>query len=398
MFQANTLTISRPPQDNELERHVKTLIVRDLFHLNWDLRQNGHTLTVTPPSEYSKDIIRESMAFKRIASIRKSQAWIDKHVHVLRENLASGAQALSSPIKARIDVCVTQKQHDLFRLCRYYWSSPYSDYVGRRIKLLIRDTALPHCPLIGIAALGSPIIHIPERDNWVGWDKKIRTRHLNLCMDAYVLGALPPYNTLLGGKLIAYLLASNEVRKIYKNKYKNYISEINGTKSSELVCLFTTSLYGKSSQYNRVNIDSKPLYIEIGKTKGFGSLHLSDETFLSMQELLKQKDIRITNKFGDGPNWRMRLIRTACDCIGIDADILLCHSFKRNIYAVPLANNFREILSGSQRKPSYYNYPQKFLEDYWNNRWLTKRKLFLKESGRVNEVLSFEPQLFNVYD
>jgi len=41
---------------------------------------------------------------------------------------------------------------------------------------------------------------IPARDTWIGWDRKARTRNLVYTMDAYVLGALPPYNHILGGK------------------------------------------------------------------------------------------------------------------------------------------------------------------------------------------------------
>lgn len=62
-------------------------------------------------------------------------------------------------------------------------------------------------------------------------------------MDAYVIGALPPYNYLLGGKLISYILASDEVREVFSRKYGK-------TKYDQLAAIFTTSLYGKSSQYN----------------------------------------------------------------------------------------------------------------------------------------------------
>ena len=72
---------------------------------------------------------------------------------------------------------------------------------------------MPNQPVIGIAAIGSPIIHIPERDDFIGWDKETRTKNLIYTMDAYVIGAVPPYNYLLGGKLIAYLLTSKGIQK-----------------------------------------------------------------------------------------------------------------------------------------------------------------------------------------
>ncbi len=38
-------------------------------------------------------------------------------------------------------------------------------------------------------------------------------------MDAYVLGAVPPYSLLIGGKLIAALMGSQEVQDAYDRKY-----------------------------------------------------------------------------------------------------------------------------------------------------------------------------------
>lgn len=390
------LAIQTSSIDSNIYQRVKSLIVRDLFNLNWDLQQRDKTLIIAPPKEYSKEIVMKSMEYKRREIFASAQSWIEKNRKLLHNNLATGSQAFNSQIIPTIEVCTSQKQHDIFRMCRYYWSSPYSDYVGRRIKLLIRDDALANRPIIGIAALGSPIIHIPERDDWVGWNKETRTNNLILCMDAYVLGAMPPYNMLLGGKLIAYMLASNEIRQLYKRKYDGRLTSISSRMSSDLVCLFTTSLYGRSSQYNRISYDNKYLYNEIGKTKGFGSLHLTDETFSAMQELLRGAGLIITNRFGDGPNWRMRVIRTACDYIGIDADTLLRHSFRRNIYATPLAENYRDILLGNETVPTYYDYPVDSLVNYWKERWLYKRKIYLRESNRLNEILSFHPQSFSI--
>src|SRR5207244_10661845 len=187
---------------------------------------------------------------------------------------------------------------------------------------------LPQKPLIGIAAVGSSIVHIPERDSWVKWDTKARTKNLVYTMDAYVLGALPPYNHLLGGKLISYLMASKEVRKIFEEKYKGKITNISQRTANRLACIFTTSLYGKRSQYNRVKYDGDLVYIPIGHTRGYGTLHLADETFDAMRDLLKSEDILVTNRFGDGPVWRMRVIRTAADLLKIDSDFLLKHSFQ----------------------------------------------------------------------
>lgn len=354
---------------NSLEEKVNTLILRDLHRLGWNITypdSQENLIEVSPPESYDKLIIQKSMGFKRQEIIHQHQKWIDSKIDYARANLANGFDALYSTIKPVIKVCQTQKQHDLFRILRFYWSSPYSEYVGRRIKLIIRDDGLPNSPVIGIAALGSPIIHIPERDNWIGWDRNTRTNNLNYTMDAYVIGALPPYNYLLGGKLISYLLASKEVRNIFEEKYKD-------TKYNKLAGIFTTSLYGKSSQYNRMKFKNKLLYQPIGSTKGYGTLHLTNETFNAMNDYLKENNIFISNKFGSGPSWRMRVIHTAGKLLGFDPNFLLCHSFKRKIYFVSLANNSIGFLNGDTKSLKNHQLSVATLSSYWHKRWLKQR-------------------------
>jgi hypothetical protein len=376
-----------------LEERVILLIIRDLIRLGWNVNFDKEIITVKPPEYYDKETIKKAMSYKRNELINKNRKWIDSHIELAKENLANGWDVWNSEIIPSLEICETKEQFDLFRIYRYYWSSPYSDYVGRRIKIIVRDIALPSKPVIGIIALGSSIIHIPERDQWIGWDKKTRTENLIYTMDAYVLGALPPYSYLLGGKLLSYLLASSELINIYKKKYADQTTIISSRKANDIACIFTTSLYGKSSQYNRIKYDDIKLYKLIGYTKGYGTLHLTDETFSAMSELLRENKILISNKFGDGPSWRMRVIRSAADILGFDSDFLLRHSFKRAIYLTPLATNYLEFLKGKEDKLKYYNFSLNELTEYWRNRWYLKRK----NSENIKDlVLNFNKRNFNI--
>lgn len=377
----------------DYEEKVRLLIFRDLFRLNWTAEFRNDYIQVKPPEFYDKSIIKKAMSIKRQEIIDENNEWIRKHIDIGRKNLSNGLDVLTSKIKPVIEVCTTQKQHDLFRIYRYYWSSPYSEYVGRRIKLIIRDAGLKNRPVIGIAALGSPIIHIPERDEWIGWDKRVRTENLNYAMDAYVIGALPPYNYLLGGKLVAYILASKEIREIYRDKYRDKISIISGEQRNNLVGLFTTGLYGRSSQYNRLKYDSMTLYQKIGQTKGFGTLHLTNETFVAMQEFLTSRGVNIQNTFGAGPSWTMRVINQTGKMLNFDPKFLLNHSFKRDIYFIPFGEKSVEFLRGETKQPIYFNYSKNQLVEHWKRRWFDKRK---ENPIIFNKVLRFEPEEFKV--
>src|SRR5262249_41111946 len=69
---------------------------------------------------------------------------------------------------------------------------------GRRLRYLVWDAN--NDKLIGIMALGDPVFNLKVRDELIGWDIKDRGKRLVNVLDAYVLGAVPPYNMLLGGQ------------------------------------------------------------------------------------------------------------------------------------------------------------------------------------------------------
>jgi hypothetical protein len=197
----------------------------------------------------------------------------------------------------------------------------------------------------------------------------------------------------LGGKLISYILASNEVREIYRKKYQKQVTLTEKRIANKLVGIFTTSLYCNSSQYNRLKFGDELLFKPIGQTKGFGTLHLSEETIQLMIKYLKSIGVGVGHKFGDGPSWVMRVIRSAGDHLGFDSDFLLKHSFRRTIYFVPLAKDYKRFLNNQTKQPNFFNYSKKELVDYWKLRWLRVRKTNI---DIVSKLIDFTPNDFNI--
>ena len=156
----------------------------------------------------------------------------------------------------------------------------------------------------------------------------------------------------------------------------------------------TSSLYGSnSSQYNRLKYKNSLIYKPIGTTSGFGTLHVSNETFLAMRELLISKGLEVSHKFGRGPNWRMRVIRLACDVLNLNPDVILKHSFKRGLFAIPLAVNWKSFLNAKTKKPIYRNLPLKKLVKHWQTRWLTMRK---QNEEVIKRTAEFKPENFEI--
>lgn len=229
--------------------------------------------------------------------------------------------------------------------------------------------------------------------------RMIKAEHVGVDMlDITVCGAIAPYNSLLGGKLVCMLLCSPEITQYYAKRYANQTSIIASAMKGEpvvrkpnLVLLCTTSLYGVgSSQYNRIKIplseigiDSEKniVYKDLGHSFGFGTYHFSRTTVQLGSNLnSRKKDGRHVNSiFGEGVNPLMRKIRESLDFVGLNSDGLLQHGNKRVTYGIELATNFREVLLGRKSKPEYL-IPQKkpmkqtdCIADFWRRRWLLQR-------------------------
>ena len=61
---------------------------------------------------------------------------------------------------------------EIWRYFRHTWTNHYPSTPGRWMAILVRDRARNYHPVIGIGAIGSPIVQIRERDAWIGWHAK----------------------------------------------------------------------------------------------------------------------------------------------------------------------------------------------------------------------------------
>ena len=168
---------------------------------------------------------------------------------------------------------------------------------------------------MGLLGLGDPVYAIKARDDWIGWDTETKAKRLYHVMDAYVLGAVPPYSQLLGGKLVALTTACNEVRRAFKRRYAGHASLISRKKREPHLALVTTvSALGRSSLYNRVKYRDRLVFEGIGFTGGWGDFHFSDGVYESLAEFAANhctptaKQVR----WGTGFRNKRELVRKRC--------------------------------------------------------------------------------------
>ena len=362
------------------EESLRRALHRHLIRLGFSKNGNGYFVD----GPLSKQKIRDLHSIQRQEVLDRNRDFINAFGSKLANHFATGRQVDPESIDPElVEVEADSLESRLFRFACLLWSVPVSQGFGRRLRFLVRDRQ--NGCLIGLFAIGDPVFNLSARDNWIDWTHQDRSQRLIHVMDAYVVGALPPYSYLIGGKLIAALMASMEVKDAYDRKYLGREAVISGKENrARLVLLTTTSALGRSSLYNRLRIPNGPNFIRIGTTKGFGHFHLAGGIFELLREYLEVlgHPYASGNRFGMGPNWKIRVARAALDNLGIDGSSILKHGIEREVYAIPLANNWRAILQGRQKNVRACVLPAAEISSYCLQRWMIPRSLRDKQYKR----------------
>ncbi len=299
-----------------------------------------------------KHTVRALHRVQRENRIAANATFLSHRSERLLAHFASGTEIEPKSITPELErVCAQTWQAELFRVASLTWSVPVSNGFGRRLRYLVWDTH--NEKLIGIIAIGDPVFNLAVRDKLIGWNVEGRTARLVNIMDAYVLGALPPYNALLGGKMVACLVRSREIYNEFTRTYGGTVGIISGQKKgARLLAVTTASSMGRSSVYNRLKLGGTPYFQSIGYTRGWGHFHIPDDLFLELREYLRAIGHRYADlhRFGQGPNWRLRTTRAALQELGF-RDNILRHGIKREVFLCNLACNANTILRTGKGRP-----------------------------------------------
>lgn len=328
---------------------------------------------VTPPSYPDKESIRQAYRRERIEFVRERADLVKRLERRALPFFARGEEVSPGAIYPRVELVETPLQADIFRYASLLWSIPVSQGYGRRMRFLVFDDS--NNKLMGILGLADPVYCLAVRDSWIGWtneDKRSRLWHV---MDANVLGAVPPYNYLLGGKLVALLATSDEVRAHFVAKYegrKSGILEL--VRDPHLVLLTTTSAMGRSSMLNRLKREGEHIWESLGMTIGWGHFHLGNGYFKDIADFMRREspEVFASYKFGGGPSWKLRVIRACLRELDIPSTALR-HGIGREAFAAPLAANWRDFLHGRCAAPDSCKRPSSDLMEFFRRRWLFPR-------------------------
>ena len=358
------------------------------------LKEQGFRLQgsrLLPPSDQSKEGLRRLHQTAVAHKLERSKHGLTKYQEELLQSIASGADVIPEKIHpVLVEVQPNSKEELLFRYATLHWSIPVSSGYGRRLRFLVIDNH--NRKLIGVIGLGDPIFSLGMRDSWIGWTKEDRQERLHLVMDAFVLGAVPPYSLLLCGKLVAMLAASNQVREAFHSKYVGNSSVIRKrTLPSQLVSLTTVSALGRSSIYNRLKFRGREIFHSVGFTQGTGEFHFANGLYSALHDYAV-RHCNPTAKhslWGTGFRNRREIVKKCLPKLGLPGEWLY-HGVKREVFVIPLAENTRQVLRGQESDPAWYDQSVDELFEWFRDRWLLPRAkwdqrylAFERESYRV---------------
>ena len=300
-----------------------------------------------------KRSIRKRHEHAVVKRIQIAQPALEKLETELLDFIASGDEVDPACICPRLHhVEADTIESRLFKYACLHWSIPISEGYGRRLRFLVFDDS--NRKLIGLIGLGDPVYSIKARDKWIGWDANAKAQRLYHVMDAYVLGAVPPYSRLLGGKLVALAAVSNEIRQAFTLRYANRQSLIaEKTREPHLALVTTASALGRSSLYNRVRVRSRTVFERVGFTDGWGEFHFSEGVYERLTDFANEHCVPTAKKekWGSGFRNRRELVRKALAKLGF-SESLLHHGIQRELLVAPLAVNARKFLRGEVAKLS----------------------------------------------
>lgn len=312
--------------------------------------KNGVGELVLPKG--GKEMVRNLHRGQRRERLIAAQSFLDEKLAKNLKHFASGSEIDPTKIALRLILVKSgSREADLFRLATLTWSVPVSPGFGRRMRYLVWDDG--HDKLAGVFALGDPVYNLSVRDKEINWTIHDRSKRLVGILDAYVLGAVPPYNMLLVGKAVACLIRSKEVFDDFARQYGKSIGVISKKKKkARLLAVTTTSSMGKSAVYNRLKLDGRLYLKPLGYTEGWGHFHITDALFEKMRAYLRERDHSYADQheFGEGPNWRLRTIKAALAGLKINENILR-HGIKREVFICTFDDNAYDILRKGRKKP-----------------------------------------------
>jgi hypothetical protein len=323
------------------------------------------------PSSFQKSHFKKIQAHSKKEQFRIQNNFLRSGTETVQKYIRDGIDI--DPQKIELEFRLVEpgsEEETIFRWWNLvWWSVPYQKAYGRQIRILLWDKT--HNAPFGLIGLQSPVLKIAARDTYLKIPSESLDTVINSSMQAQRLGALPPYNQIIGGKMVGLAVTSNELRDLYKLKYDNVQTVMmERVLESSLLFVTTTSAFGRSSIYNRLKFNNELVAKSLGYTKGSGTFHVTQELYYELQKFLQRRKIDTNTTFGYGASRKVKLIDKGFSLLNLKKYHF--HNLQREFFIFPLAENLLEVISNGD-EPIFYNRSLLDLQEFWKTRWAIPR-------------------------
>jgi len=322
---------------------------------------------------------------KRIAKMIRSRQLSQQREFIRRVETSlgdlpfiNGRQLKIERIQPDVHICKTPYDFAIHRYCRLMQTVPSGPRVGRRIAVLIYDLGQQSPALMGALMLASPLYSVRARDEFLGWNRSMRIKNFGLkrTMDASLCMALPPYNQLLVGKLVAMLAVSESLSKEFERRYRSKLLAVATTCATGLHCPI----------FNRIMIRSGGLYRRIGETTGYTGMIFSEKTVTAARGLIKNHRLAKNCSM-----WNTtRILKTALTYCGLRAAPLFQVGNRKGVYIALLDTRSRERLMIGKALDDRDMINDVSAIEFWRNKILPRRLKDPETMRKINRYV-FRP-------
>lgn len=273
-------------------------------------------------------------------------------------------------IKIKLIIVDNDELNDIWNYYKHTVSSlkltTNSHLVGKQIYILVADQITQK--YLGIISLSSDYLKLEDRDKFIGWTKEdmLEKHMLNYILNISTCVPLQPFGfNFTGGKLLTKLVFSREVQNIFKKKYNH-----------PLLGITTTSLYGKSIQYDRLKEISL-----IGYTKG-NSVYKYTTEFIQLCKKYLHDYHNINNI-----NKKLFIISSTLQKLELPKDEYMMENPK-GIYFGFIYPDSKDFLCGKIKKikdTQLKSCDEIFNE--WLNRWAIQRSTHLVKENKFITII-----------
>ena len=208
-----------------------------------------------------KQKIIDWMSVYKEETLEKDASLIERFREAYEKNALESCNLFSDPIE--IVFCESDEEKKMWKaFVHLTTSSVYKGAVGRQVKIFVKSRNV----ILGMVHLVSPLAQMRVRDEYLLFENK--WKQLREIYNIEVCVPTKKYANLLTGKLLVYGVFTNEVCQYLESKYGDKVTGFE-----------TTSLYGKSSMYNRI-----PFFKYLGLTDGMSALFIKDDEWKKILE------------------------------------------------------------------------------------------------------------------